>query len=178
MFEDWKQAWREAVANFQHELHSEEDGTYAQHNALRRELATARGALSRLDTEISNARRAAAAERDSEHVCRRRETMANGIGDQETVRVAAEYAVRHAERAAVLERKVEVLEAERALLERDIAAMEQAVAAAPPPSAGSSDAGSLLDDDDERERERREFQRLQRERLADERLEELKRRMR
>ena len=76
MFEDWKQAWREAVANFQHELHSEEDGTYAQHDALRRELATARGALARLDAEVANARRAAAAERESERVCRRREAMA------------------------------------------------------------------------------------------------------
>lgn len=178
MFEDWKQAWREAVANFQHELHVEEDGTYAHHDSLRRELATARGALSRLDGEIANTRRAAAAERESEQVCRRREAMANGIGDQETVRVAAEYAIRHAERAGVLERKVEVLEAERALLERDIAAMDQAIAAAPPPPAGARPSSSLLEDDEERERERRIYERLQRERTAEARLEELKKKMR
>jgi hypothetical protein len=178
MFEDWKQAWREAVANFQHELHSEEDGTFAHHDALRRELATARGALMRLDSEIASARRAAAAERDSEQVCRRRETMAGQINDLETVRIAAEYAARHAERAVVLERKVEVLEAERALLQRDLAAMEQAVAAADESAPAGSSSASLLDDDDERDRERREFQRLQRERVAEERLEELKRRMR
>jgi hypothetical protein len=73
MFEDWKRAWREAVANFQHELHAEEDGTTPHQDKLRRELATARGALARLETEIVTVRRNAAAERESEQVCRRRE---------------------------------------------------------------------------------------------------------
>lgn len=178
MFEDWKRAWREAVANFQQELHAEEDGTIPQPDTLRHELATARGALTRLDAEIAATRRSAAAERDSEQVCRRREAMAAQIGDDETVRVAVEYAARHAERASVLERKVEVLEAERALLERDLAAMEQVVAsraaAEPRPAAHRT----MLDDDEETERQRRELQRLQRERAADERLEELKRKLR
>lgn len=178
MFEDWKRAWREAVANFQHELHAEEDGTTPQPDALRRELATARGALTRLDAEIANTRRHAAAERDSEQVCRRREAMAAQIGDEETVRVAVEYAARHAERAGVLERKVEVLEAERALLQRDLEAMEQVVASRGPAEPESRSPYTLLDDDEETERQRRELQRLQRERAADERLEELKRKLR
>lgn len=178
MFEDWKQAWREAVANFQHELNSEEDGTVPHNSGLRRELHTARGALLRLETEITNARRAAAAERESEQVCRRRETMARQIDDQETVRIAADYAERHAERASVLERKVEVLEAERALMQRDIDAMELAVAAAEEAAPEPAKRSSLLQDDVELERQQWEIQRMQRERAADERLEELKRRMR
>jgi len=178
MFEDWKRAWREAVANFQHELHAEEEGTTPHQDALRRELATARGALARLETEIAAARRNAAAERDSEQVCRRREVMAAQIADEETVRVAVEYAGRHAERAAVLERKVEVLEAERALLQRDLEAMEQVVASRGEAEPASSGRHTLLDDDEETERQRRELQRMQRERAADERLEELKRKLR
>ena len=178
MFQDWKRAWREAVANFQHELHQEEDGTTPHQDNLRRELATARGALARLDTEIATARRSAMAERESEQVCHRREAMAVQIGDEETVRVAVEYAARHAERASVLERKVEVLEAERALLQRDLDAMAQVVASRGPAGAEHTSRPTLLDDDEENERQRRELQRLERERTADERLEELKRKLR
>jgi hypothetical protein len=178
MFEDWKKAWREAVANFQQELHAEEDGTIPHQDTLRRELTSARGALTRLDSEIAAVRRSAAAERDSEQVCRRREAMAAAISDAETVRVAVEYAERHAERAQVLERKVDVLEAERALLQRDLQAMEQVVANTPADEIRRPERHTLLDDDEEAERQRREFQRLQRERTADERLEELKRKLR
>jgi len=177
MFEDWKRAWREAVANFQHEL-AEEDGTIPQQDTLRRELAAARHALTRLEAEIATARKGAAAERESEQVCRRREGMAASIGDTETVRVAVQYAERHAERASVLERKVEVLVAERLLLQRDLEGMEQVVATSPPGEAEHQRTRSLLDDDEEAERQRRELQRLQRERTADERLEELKRKFR
>ncbi|HSJ14292.1 MAG TPA: hypothetical protein VK939_07745 [Longimicrobiales bacterium] len=177
MFDDWKRAWREAVANFQRELGAEEDGTSGHYQSLRRELATARGALQRLESEIETVGRNAAAERESEQVCRRREGMATAIGDVETARIAAEYAARHAERAAVLERKVEVLGAERTLLVRDLEVMAAAVAEAAP-SVTDAGPGGLLDDDEAREWERRRLDRLQRERDADARLEELKRRMR
>jgi hypothetical protein len=177
MFDDWKRAWRDAVANFQRELYAEEGGTSGHFKSLRRELATARGALVRLESEMATARRAGAAERESEQVCRRREGMATAIGDAETARIAAEYAVRHGERAAVLERKAEVLEAERTLLERDIEAMADALARAAPELAESGP-GPLLDDDEAREWERRRLDRMQREQDAEQRLEELKRRMR
>lgn len=176
MFDDWKRAWRDAVANFQRELHAEEGGTSHYHK-LRRELATTRGALLRLEAEIETARRAAAGERESEQVCRRRGGMAAAIGDTETARIADEYATRHAERAAVLERKAEVLEAERLLVQRDIEGMERTMAEAAP-ALGAADDGPLLEDDETREWERRRLDRLQREREAEQRLEELKRRMR
>lgn len=178
MFDDWKRAWREAVSNFQRELHAEEGSTSGHYQSLRRELATARGALLKLENEIDTARRGAAAERESEQVCRRREGLAAAIGDEETARIAADYAVRHGERAGVLERKVEVLAAERTLLERDIEGMAEAVAAAEPPSGSPGGDHGLLDDDEAREWERRRLDRMQRERDADQRLEELKRRMR
>jgi hypothetical protein len=173
MFDDWKRAWREAVANFQRELHDEEAVTAGRFQSLRRELGTARGALLKLEAELETARRTAAAERESEAVCRRREGMATAIGDSETARIASEYALRHGERASVLERKAEVLDAERVLLRRDVAGMEQALASA----ADGSEPDVLLDDDEAREWERRRLDRMQRERAADARLEELKRRM-
>jgi hypothetical protein len=109
--------------------------------------------------------------------------MARRIGDEETVRIAIEFCARHAERAGVLERKAEVLTEERALLVRDLDSMEQTFAAQPDAAQvsapGSPSSGRVLEED--REREDRDFGRLEREareRAASERLEELKRRMR
>ncbi len=185
MFEDWKQAWREAVANFQREL--DEDGGDDTTRAMRRDERTTADALRRLDSELDTARRNAAAEREEEGVCRRREGLAHKIGDAETARVAAEYAERHAQRAVILERKVEVLEAERGLLLQDLERMRAALAARgtdPQVSAGAganegptrSEAAST-----EREREEHNFRRMEREareRAAEARLEELKRKLR
>ena len=183
MFDDWKDAWRAAVENFRRELNDAEEGTGEGRDhvrAMRRELATVRGALQRLDTEIARARDGAASERESEGVCRRRLEMAQGIGDEETVRVAGEFAERHARRAEVLERKVAVLSEERELLATDLAAMEEAVGAQPDLEPGTRSAilDALQDDDDRRAREDRRFREMERERTATERLEELKRKHR
>jgi hypothetical protein len=186
MFEDWKKAWRDAVENFRREMpESADDATAAATHvrAMRREVATARGALDRLQAEIVGARKDASAEREAEEVCRRRERLAANIGDDETVRIAVEFAERHAKRAEVLERKVEVLTAEHALLAQDLQSMEQIVQAQPA-AANVTDGGQQQRPhlpDEERERENRDFGRLEREareRAAEDRLEELKRRMR
>jgi hypothetical protein len=55
--------------------------------------------------------------------------------------------------------------------------MEQVIVTAPLGPETARPRG-ILDDDEEAERQRRELQRLQRERTADERLEELKRKFR
>jgi hypothetical protein len=179
MFDDWKSAWRQAVENFRRELGEEDvDGRRvdARTITMRRELTTVREAFARIEAELVRARRDAAAERESESVCRRREGLARKIGDDETVRIAVEYAERHAEHANVLERKVEVLVAERDLVHRDLDEMEKLVAErAEKVAAGRSPADVLG-----QQREDRDFGRLEREareRAAAERLEELKRRM-
>lgn len=180
MFDDWKKAWREAVENFRRELSDSEAGTgnvSAHVRAMRRDLASVRGALRKLDDEITRTRRDASTERESEQVCRRREGLARNAGDEETVRLAIEYAVRHAERAGVLERKVDVLEAERALLARDIEAMD-ALIAQHPDALGAAPEPDVLE---QRNRTDQDFGRLEREareRAAAARLEELKRKMR
>ncbi len=214
MFEDLRQAWKEAVENFWRELQEEEaapgehgDEPHKQLAAMRREVSSADAELKRLEAEVTRARNAAAAEEQEERVCLRRKAMAEGIGDAETARVAATYAERAAERSAVLARKAEALEAERDLRQRELAEMKQAVEAAaaalgsgaatggtmgPAGTAGSTSGaprdpdsvGGLGTDwglaDEEglaREREYRRMREEAREKAADARLEELKKRM-
>lgn len=186
MFEDLKRAWREAVENFRQEVAGEESGEPddGRTRAMQRELLKARSVLEKLDGEVRRTRRGAEEEREHEAVCRRREEMARRIGDEETVRIAAEFCARHAERAGVLERKVQVLLDERALLVRDLDIMDQAIAAQPDaarvsPVADATSPREVLER--ERDQETRDFGRLEREvreRAAADRLEELKRRMR
>ncbi|HUG39696.1 MAG TPA: hypothetical protein VMM12_04390 [Longimicrobiales bacterium] len=171
MFEDFRAAWREAVANFWRELRAEED---ADARAAYREMGRARTQLERLDAELADTRRRLATEREQAAVCDRRQRMARQIGDVETARVAGEYAARHRERAAVLERKADALEAERALCRRDLDEMERAV------QDGRVAPGRSVLEDLERDPAEAEFRNLEdatRERAAAERLEELKRRM-
>ena len=186
MFADWKHAWREAVENFERELRSSDDG--ADHgSAMRRELSAARGALARLDADIERAVAEATTERDAEQVCIRRQTLAQDINDDETVKIAGEYAVRHAERASIYERKADVLRDERALLMRDIESMEAEVAARAEDGTLSieDELDDMLsrpgldpqEDRDALDRQARELARERRERAANEKLEELKRRM-
>jgi hypothetical protein len=178
MFDEWKQAWRQAVENFQREL-SEGAPAAPRLRAMERELVSATGALSRLAAEIRATQLELSREREQEQICRRRESLARDARDAETERIAAEFAARHGQRAGLLERKVAVLEEERALLTYDVDEMKKLVdqvAATSRTSVGSAstgDAGVNADDAG--------FSRLERdarERAADERLEELKRKMR
>ncbi|HUH13278.1 MAG TPA: hypothetical protein VMK65_09215 [Longimicrobiales bacterium] len=185
MIDDLKSAWRQAVENFWRELRTEEEGPAGQLATMQRQLATARGELRRLRGELARCARQRAAELEEAEACRRRAALAEGIGDQETVQVAVRFAARHQEKAEVLGRKLEAFEAERALLEREVAEMERALAefraaqglpAAGPAStgvgagAGSTDGPSAADYE--------ALRRAERERAAEARLEELKRRMR
>ncbi len=181
MFEDWKQAWREAVENFRREL-SGDEASHDRTRSMHREVMNARGARDKLAGEIRRTRQEAQQEKSQEEVCKRREQMARSIGDEETVRLAVAFAARHAERAAILERKVEILEAEQGLLARDLEEMEKELAAQPDAPRVTT-AATVQDVLGERERNRqdRDFGRLereQRERDAEARLEELKRKMR
>ncbi|MBR9990301.1 MAG: hypothetical protein KFH98_11120 [Gemmatimonadetes bacterium] len=185
MFEDWKQAWRQAVENFHREAGTGAAGAAPRIRAMEREVTSASGALGNLDDEIRRTRRDLAKEREAEQVCRRREVLAGDVGDDETVRIAAEFAQRHAERAAVLERKIHVLEDERTLLSRDVAAMRDKLAEISPAGSArgvsdgaASGTGTARSSDDDRSSG--EFYRMEREvreRAAEQRLEELKRRM-
>ena len=126
-------------------------------------VRTMQEALSATETEL-------AAERQQLEDAERRGKLAAMVPDPETVRVAERYAVRHRERAVILERKLAVQREELALAERELAEMtsEAKRAAADHPSEAISaawrdleSAGVTRPDDQDRmlaeaDRQRRE----------------------
>jgi len=173
MFGDLRRAWRDAVENFWRELEADQAGDGSARGAYR-EVAKARNHIGRLDREIGDCQQRLATEREQVDVCARRERMARDIGDQETARIAARYGARHAERAEVLGRKLDALRAERELCRRDLGEMEAALQ-----SGQVREPAPELDDLNRHphEDEFRDLEDGERSRSAEERLEELKRRM-
>ena len=177
MFDDLRHAWRQAVQNFWDEVQAG-DG-HPQLRVMQRELAAARGELRRLETERGRHRNRRSHEREQEEVCLRRERMAREIGDEETADIAARYAARHRERAEILQGRVDLIAQEEALLARDVEEMERALESV------QDDPGALADLGESRvgagpDPDAHDFQQLEqerRERTAEERLDELKRRM-
>jgi chromosome segregation ATPase len=117
MFHKLKDAFREAVDNFREELNRDAlgSGSGAVDRSLagmRKEVSAAEAYLERLETEIRET--TAEADREAAEIatCRRREAMARKIQDEETARIAAEYAARHERREQILRRKVAALQEE------------------------------------------------------------------
>lgn len=178
MFGDFRQAWRQAVDNFWRELEADGgagEGGDARTRSVYREVARARNQLDRLTAEIGDTRQRLDEEREQVEVCVRRARMAAEIGDAETARIATEYGDRHGERADLLARKLEVLEAERALCRRDLDGMERALQER---RVEERERAGLEDlNRHPREDEFRNLEESDRARSAEERLAELKRRM-
>jgi hypothetical protein len=168
MFREFKRAWKQAVDNFWEEL--EADGQ----DAAYREVSRVRNQMDELDDAIADTRTRLSHEKEQITVCDRRERMAKDIGDQETARVAADYRTRHRERAEVLEQKLDALEAERDLCRRDLQEMEKAL------QAGRVRSARDQLEDLNRHPAEDEFRNLEdsdRSRSAEDRLDELKKRM-
>jgi hypothetical protein len=154
-------------------------------------LVRGRLALDDLREGVAATRKRLDRERHELETVVRRKGLAEGIGDQETVVIATRFETQHAERVAVLERKLEAQESELALAERELAEMTQQYRAAAagvgsgmPPGAVPP-AGAASDEiDDARVTLEREIAGLDRARRreaveadAEARLAELKRRM-
>lgn len=153
-------------------------------------LVQARVGLDDLREGVNVTRRRLQRERAELDTVRRRKGLAEGIGDMDTADIAARFEAHHAERVAVLERKLEAQEAELALTQREIEEMtKQMRAAAAGVGSGMASgtvAGATGDPalDDTRAELERELEGLNRagrraaaEAEADARLAELKRRM-
>lgn len=174
VFDEFRRAWRQAVSNFWQEL--EGDDPDGRSRGVYREVAGARNQLEELDDAIGATRQRLKHETEQVEACARRERMARKIGDDETETIAARFRVRHEERADVLRRKLDALEAERRLCARDLAEMERALQERTTTGAR----GEIEDLDLDRHPREHEFRNLEdtaRNRSAEERLEELKRRM-
>jgi hypothetical protein len=150
-------------------------------------LVQARMGLDDMRDGLDKARQRLTAEERELETVKRRKQLAEGIGDKETVGLAAKYEQMHAERVDVMRRKVEAQEAELGLAEREVGSMtaelRQIMAGAPVTNAAPapSDADLGLEGDtslhDEIDSLGRARARQDRDADAQRRLEELKRRM-
>jgi hypothetical protein len=159
----------------------------AQIRSMKQALVHARLAVDDLRDGVRVTERRLETERAELTTVRRRRDLAAGIGDTETVAVATRYEAQHAERIAVLETKLVAQSAEVELAERELAEMTAQLRSAAvgvgdgPAPRPPSDADLGLPDDSglagELNELRRASERAAKEREADARLEELKKRM-
>ena len=86
-------------------------------------LVQARVGLDDLRTALEKSRQRLTLEERELATVRRRKQLAEGIGDRETVDIAAKYEEMHAQRVDVVRQKINAQEAELALAERDVREM-------------------------------------------------------
>lgn len=125
MFEKLRAAFREAVDNFNEELHRDEvpDAVDRLLRGMKDEVTEAKTRLRDLEEAVEKAEEEALKERRNEQVCARRREMAAEIHDDETARVADEYEEKHRKRRMVLEEKAEALRKELKLRRAEIEEM-------------------------------------------------------
>jgi len=170
----WKSTWRDTVENFLRELRGTEDDV--RRDAMADSIESARAALAQAVDELERAQARLAEETDAEAACRRRAGMARSIGDEDTASVADRFAARHAERIGVLARKLDVLREEAALWQRDAQEMLELYRQREGEPAEPADPIERRAPGDPLRGEFSRLDDLRRERAAEDRLEELKRR--
>jgi phage shock protein A len=122
MFENLRNAFREAIDNFNKELNRDEvpdvvDGLLKQ---MHEEVTDAKAQLFTLEEQIKKAIQLSEMEGKEVATCRRRESMARKIGDEETARVAAEFAEKHEKRKEIQARKALALREELELKRSEV----------------------------------------------------------
>ncbi len=122
MFENLRNAFREAVENFNKELARGQVPETVDRllKGMRDEVSDAKVQLRELEDQIG--RTDAEVEREKAEVAtaRRRGKMAHDIGDTETADIATQYAARHEERQRVLEQKGVALRQEVELRRKEV----------------------------------------------------------
>ena len=150
MFEDVRQAFRDLLRG----TPPSGDARRSVVAQMRETLVQARIGLDDLRKGVKETRARLTRERAELETVRRRKQLAEGIKDAETVTIAERYEKQHAERAALLERKLETQEAELAMVEREVGEMNAefklaAAGATPGVSSGTApDAGGTAEADD------------------------------
>ncbi len=157
MFDNLRQAFREAVDNFKDEL-GRDDVPEAVSRLLRemkREAADTKAEIRRLEEAVRGAIQGAEKEKGNAKTCRRREKMALDISDEETARVAGQYAEKHEHRQGVLGHKALALKEELDMREVEFEEMIKAIKEADKnrdtlaATAGRASARSSIDDADD-----------------------------
>jgi hypothetical protein len=145
---------------------------------MRDAIVEAKVGVSQIRSALDATRAQLEHERRELDTVRRRGRLAADIGDQETVRVAAQFEQRHLARVEVLERKLAAQESELALAEREVDEMTaqlRAMASGAGPAASTTP--PELDAEPDLEALERAAARAARESAAERQLDELKRRM-
>lgn len=174
MFESLKQALRDAVAG---------GATPASLSMMRDALVEARLAVQESRSARDQTAEQLARELAELETVRRRGQLAAEIADKETVDVAARFEKKHAERSEMLQRKLSALETEVTLGERELdemtAQFREMAAKAKMPGAPSAPAARAGLDEMETAHNalKRDAERAARAKDAEERLEELKKKM-
>jgi len=119
MFDDVRQAFRDLLRG----TPPSGDARRSIVAQMRETLVQARLGLDDLRKGLEETRARLKRERLELDTVRRRKELAQGINDGETVIIAERYEKQHAERATLLERKLENQEAELAMVEREVAEM-------------------------------------------------------
>jgi len=134
MFENLRQAFREAADNFKEELNRDQipdvvDGLLHQ---MQEEVVDTQAQLHTLEEQIKKALQLSEMEAKEVATCQRREEMARRIGDEETAKVAAEFREKHQKRKTIQEHKAlalrEELEMKRGEVQEMMAALKEAKA--------------------------------------------------
>lgn len=136
MFEQIRASLRDLLSG----ARTPEDRRAAIHQ-MKETLVRARMGVEDLQQALSRTRVELGLQRKELETVLRRKKLAEGIGDTETVTIAARFEQKHAERIAVLERKLAVQEEECSIVEAEVAAMgaelrAAAAGAMPPGTAG------------------------------------------
>lgn len=176
MFERLKETLRDALSRA-----SSPQGRAALAQ-MRDALVQAKVGLADLREGVERTRTRLAAERGELDTVRRRGKLAADIDDRETVRIAEQYERKHAERVAVLEKKLAAQQEELTLAEHEIDEMTAQLRAAhvgavPPDVSPVSPPDPLAEAEGETDALRRDMDRVAREATAQRQLDELKRRM-
>ena len=114
MFEDLRRAFREGIDNFNKELNREHVPETVDKliKGMVDEITDAKSGLGELENQIKKALIESEKEKGEAQTARRREQMANEIGDAETAMIAASFAEKHEQHQTVLEQKALALKAE------------------------------------------------------------------
>jgi phage shock protein A len=114
MLESLREAFRQAIENFQSEMNRDRIPEAADRllRAMQHELVDLKRQTEELAEELERTREEAGREQEAAKTCARREEMARKIEDGETASVANEYALKHLRRHEILSQKVEVLSVE------------------------------------------------------------------
>jgi hypothetical protein len=132
MFDDLRDAFREALDNFNRELRRDHvpetvDELLA---GMTRELADEIALVRGLEADLEKTVAAAAREKDAGVTNRRREQMARNIGDEETATIAGRHADRNENHRLVLEKKAAAIRDEIAFRRKSLEEMNAQLAEA------------------------------------------------